>query len=310
MRIDLVLNRRARAFERRPELLARMADVARGRCALHATASPDELAAVACELAARGTDLVLLAGGDGSLMAGTTALVRAFGADLPPISPVPAGTAGTIARNWGIAGDPVECLARVLERPRRLVPRPSLRVREEGVAGVVERTGFIVGTGLVARFFGVYYERGAPGYQGSAKLVARIFLESFVGGPLAARVLDPLPCELHVDGERLDPEAWSLVCCATIKNLGIHMLLTYRGGDDPSRPHLVATPMTPRQLGPRAPWVLAGKSFGGPGHVDRLVGSFSIRFAESGPYVLDGELLSAHEVTVSAGPLLTIATPS
>jgi hypothetical protein len=331
LRIDLVINRRARAFQRRPELVGRMAEAARGRCRVHATDTAADLSDVVNDLRASGTDLVLLAGGDGSLMAGVTALVAAFGADVPPISPLPAGTAATIARNWGIAGDALGCLERVLERPRRMLPRPSLRVREldgasdDAVAigsavrsgGAVqigppsrERIGFIVGTGLVARFFTVYYERGAPGYEGSAKLVARIFLESFVGGPLAERVLEPLPCELLVEGERLPPPAWSLICCAVVRNLGIHMLVNHRAAEDPLRPHLVATPMTPRQLGPRAPWVLAGKPFGGPGHVDRLVRDFAVRFADRGPYVLDGELLSAHEVAVSAGPTIVVATPS
>jgi hypothetical protein len=107
----------------------------------------------------------------------------------------------------------------------------------------------------------------------------------------------------------MPPEAWSLVCCSVVKNLGIGMLVTYRGGDDALRPHLVATPMTPAQLGPRAPLVLAGRSLGGPHHVDELVEHFSLRFPDSGPFVLDGELLDARRVEVRAGPRLRVAMP-
>lgn len=312
LRIDLIINRRARMLDEQPALAGSLAALARGRARVHTTESPGELTEVARTLAACGTDLVLLAGGDGSLMAGVTALHEAFGDELPAISPIPAGTAGTIARNWGIAGAPAACLERVLERPRRRVLRPSLRVAERHAQQTVERIGFIIGTGLVARFFRVYYARGAPGYRGSAQLVARIFAESFVGGRLAREVLDPLPCELIVDGVRRAPDAWSLICCSVVRDLGIHMLVNYRAGEDARRPHLVATPMAPHQLGPRAPRVLRGLPIGGREHVDVLASEFTIAFpkGETGPYVLDGELYAAPSVDVSAGPLLVVATPT
>jgi diacylglycerol kinase family enzyme len=279
------------------------------RCDVHVTTSVAQMDELADELAERGSELVLLSGGDGTLMAGVTALDRAFGdRPLPSIAPLPGGTAGTVARNWGLGGDPVRCLERLLDGPRRLTDQPTLRVRTEG-DGLSERVGFIVGTGLVAKFFDVYYQRGAPGYAGSAAIVARVFLESFYGGPLARRVLDPLPCRLEVEGRELDPEAWSLICSAVVRNLGIHMMVTYRAAEDPERPHLVATPMRPGELGPRAHRVLAGWPIGGDHHVDRLVRSFAVNFDDTGPFVLDGELLTAHRVEVAPGPRLRVALP-
>jgi diacylglycerol kinase family enzyme len=309
-RIDLVVNRRAKRYAREPRLLDQVRDCARGRAEVHVTASLEELDHVTRALAARGTDLVLLAGGDGSLMAGATALADAFAPDPPPpLAPVPGGTAGTVARNWGLGGDPVRALARLLG-PRRIERRPSLHVEVDGGGVPLRRVGFIAGTGLVASFFALYYERGAPGYGGSALLVARIFAESFWGGPLARRVLEPLPCALEVDGERLAPEAWSLVCAAVVRDLGIHMLVTHRGGEDPARPHLVATPLCPRRLGPRAPRVLAGRPIGGAGSVDRLVERFVVRFAPRGAFVLDGEIIDAQAFSVCAGPELRVALPA
>ncbi len=312
MQIDVVINLRARMLRQRPTLIDELSALTRRRALVHVTQTPAELAEVARELARRGTDLVLLAGGDGSLMAGVSALHEAFQGELPTISPIPAGTAGTIARNWGIAGSPQRCLDRILSGTRRRVPHPSLRVVGHRASAAEARIGFIVGTGLVARFFRLYYDRGAPGYRGSAWLVARIFAESFVGGPLAREVLEPLPCELVVDGAAEPPRAWSLVCCSVVRDLGIHMLVNHRAGEDPRRPHLVATPMVPRELGPRAPRVLTGRPIGGPGHVDRLVERFAVRFPTGfeGPYVLDGELLSAHDIVVTAGPLVPLALPA
>ena len=313
MQIDLVVNPHARMVERDGSLLDRLRAVSEGRCDLHVTHSLGELTQLCQRVADRGSDLVLLCGGDGSLMAGVTALSDAFGDDsIPPIAPIPGGTAGTVARNWGFSGDPPRCLERLLSRPRRRIVRPSLRVEAWDGAGNLERRqlGFIVGTGLVAQFFDLYYERNAPGYLGAARIVARIFVESFYGGPVASRVLDPLPCTLQVEGAELEPRAWSLVCCAVVPNLGIHMLVTHRAAEDHERPHLVATPLPPRQLGPRALRVLTGRPIGGRDNVDQLVRKFAIRFPNRGPYVLDGELLETSRLEVTAGPRLTIMTPA
>ena len=103
MGIDLVLNPGARLYRRDPTLLDRMRRVAERHADVHVTRTIDDMDAVANHIAERGSDLVLLSGGDGTLMASVTALHRAFdGRELPPIAPVPGGTAGTVARNWGL----------------------------------------------------------------------------------------------------------------------------------------------------------------------------------------------------------------
>ena len=312
VRIDVIVNTNARLYRTRPSVVAAVRDACRDRAEVFVTATIADLERAVAAIAARGSDLVVLSGGDGSFMAGVTALARAFeGRELPRIALMAGGTVATVARNWGEVGDPVEFVRGLLRHPEALpaTTRPTLRVRERRGGEVVERVGFIFGTGLVARFFDVYYADGARGYGGAARIVARIFLESFVGGAYARRVLDPLPCLIEADGRTLAPPAWSLVCASVVPNLGIHMMVNYRAGEDPSRVHLVASPLSSRSLGPRAPLVLAGKRIGGPGHFDDLVSSFTVRFDPEGPYVLDGEVLRASDVTVSAGPVLRVVSP-
>ncbi|MGK3999836.1 diacylglycerol/lipid kinase family protein [Sorangium sp. So ce1024] len=324
MRIDVIVNTTARRYRARPALIDRMTAACAGAAELHPTASVAELAEVCDRIAQRGTDLVVLSGGDGSFMAGVTALARAFGErSLPPLALLPGGTVATVARNWGMVGDPAELLARLVRERRDLhggavlrgaVRRPTLRARATTRSGVEERIGFIFGTGLVASFFDVYYERGGDGIGAAARIVARVFVESFYGGACARRVLDPLPCTIEVEGRPLAPRAWSLICSSVVRDLGLHMRVTYRAGEDLDRPHLVASALPPRSLGPRAPLVLAGRRIGGKDHFDDLVRDFTVRFGASagtasrdeGPYILDGDPLRASEIRISAGPAIDV----
>lgn len=312
MRIDIVVNTTARRHLRSPSLLGEIERLAEGVAVVSPTVSVAELEAAARAIAERGSDLVVLSGGDGSFMAGVTALCRAFGEErLPRVALLPGGTVATVARNFGMRGELPVLLSRVLDARERLttVRRPTLRVEATRGGAVEERIGFIFGTGLVARFFEVYYAHGAPGYTGAAKIVARIFAESLYGGSFARRVLDPLPCTIEVEGRPLEPRAWSLICCAVVRDLGIHMLVNYRAGEDLRRPHLVASPLSSRELGPRAPLVLAGKRIGGKGHFDDSVQDFAVGFPSGeGPYVLDGDMLRAELVRVSAGPVIEVVS--
>lgn len=312
--MDVIVNITARRHAAEPDLLARMRRAADGRAAIHPTSSLAELERVATSLARDGASFVVVSGGDGTFMATTTALARAFGEErMPRLAFLPGGTVATVARAFGRRGDPADHLAAIVAREDRLEfeLRPSLSVVERSGDETTKRVGFIFGTGLVAKFFDVYYASGARGTSGSARIVARIFVESFFGGPLASRVLTPLPCTIEVDGRALAPRAFSLVCSSVVRDLGIGMKVTYRGAEDPRRPHLVASSLPPRDLGPRVFRVLAGVAIGGRDHFDDLVSSFRVRFpGEGGPYVLDGEVLRAREVEVSAGPLLRVARPS
>jgi len=309
MRIDVIANTNARAYRRDVSLLGAIRRVSSGRADVHATRHIDEVDGIARRIAEQGSDLVVLSGGDGSFMVGVTALSRAFGSrPWPKIALLPGGTVATVARNFGMKGSPVALLERLLARPHDFVTKQSatLRVRQTLGAETIERIGFIFGTGLVARFFDLYYAAGAGGYVGAARITARIFVDSFYGGPYAERVLTPMPCVIEVNDSQVLGDRWSLVCAAVVRDLGLGMKVNYRAGERLDRVHLVASRLPPGSLGPRAPLVLMGKPIGGSGHVDDLFESFAVRFEPEGPYVLDGDILRASEVHVSPGPTVEI----
>jgi diacylglycerol kinase (ATP) len=323
MRVHIVANLTARGLLRSPARLDALRASAAGRAQLFETSSVAELARVMRLVLDDGVDLCVLAGGDGTFMSGVSAMAAALDergdhADgrrrgWPRLGLLPMGTVGTIARNLGERGEPEDLLERWLAAPNDVhaIPRPTLALAAtQASGGVEEKVGFIVGTGLVARFFEVYEERGAGGIPLAGRIVARVFAESFSGGPLAKRILTPLPCELLVDGERQASSALSLLCASVVRDLGLGMKVCYRAGEEPDRVHLVASQLSPRHLGPRAPFVMAGRSIGGPGHVDRLVSSFEVIFpGEQGPYVLDGDMFRAKSFRVTAGPIIPVVGP-
>jgi diacylglycerol kinase (ATP) len=307
--LDLVLNTNARLFARRPELVGAIRALSAGRAGIWVTRDLDELDRAATKIAERSPRTkVVLCGGDGTLMAGVTALERAFGpAGLPELVLAPAGTVATVARNFGQKSGALATVRAALAGTLGpALARPTLRVSELGGA---TRIGFTFGTGLVARFFDRYYSSGAGGLLTAAQIVARVFAGSFVADAYARSVLDPLPCMLSVDGVECAPSAYSLIVSSVVRDVGLHLLVTHRGGEDPERPHLVAAPLSPRELGPQAPRVLLGRPLRGVGCFDALVESFSVRFADDGgPYVLDGDVFRAREVTVRAGPRIHVVT--
>ncbi len=314
MSVVVIANVRARGLLRRAERLAWLRSLSRGRAVVHETSSVAELAALAPAVAAADPDLVILAGGDGTFMSGVTALApQMIGRPWPRVALLPLGTVGTIARNLGDRRAPEvlleEWLAAPLDAPA--IPRATLAVEATIGAAVERRVGFIVGTGLVARFFEVYEAEGAGGVPHAGRIVARVFVESFAGGPVAKRVLTPIPCRLEVDGETQRLTGVSLLCAAVVRDLGLSMKVCYRAGEDPERIHLVASGLDPFRLGPRAPLVMLGRTIGGEGHVDRLARSFRVRFpAGGGPYVLDGDSFHADTFEVTPGPMVPIIGPS
>jgi diacylglycerol kinase family enzyme len=314
-RVDVIVNRRAKRLVDGGRCLAsiRAAEAAsNGRVGVHETRSLDDLDRAVASVRDRGTDLVVLAGGDGSYLAGTTALDRAFGSELPPLAFAPGGTVCTVARNWGVAGAASTYAGRLVEAALRgatvTTLRPTLRVRDERGG---DRVGFIFGAGLVARFFDAYYESPAPGIATAAALVGRIFVGTFTGGALARRVLEPGRLGLVVDGARQPADHWSLVAASVVQDLGLHMRLLYRAGDDPGAFHAVASVLPPRALAPQVGRVLAGRPLRGAGHVDALVRELVVELDAGGgasTFVLDGDRIEAGRVTVTPGPMVRYVT--
>jgi diacylglycerol kinase (ATP) len=308
--VDLVLNRNARNLaEGSPVRRALVTAASRHGARVHETRTLAELDALAWALAEGGTSAVVLAGGDGSAMAGVTALSRVFGGTLPPIALAPGGTVGIIASNLDAAAQgpaperALRLVRAVCEGTAKSRSTPTLRVRDDAGG---DRVAFIFGTGLVARFFDVYDAAPSQGLAVAASLATRAFLGSLVGTPFAKRLLTPVACSLEIDGVPRPSRAWSLVLASVVKDVGLGIRATYRAGESTERFHVVASTRSPRGLASQVPRVMTGRPMVGDDQVDALAGVLKVTFAERDSYVLDGDACRAREVTVESGPVVSV----
>jgi diacylglycerol kinase (ATP) len=306
--VDLVVNRNARRLGEASGVRRALLDGAAAVGArVHETRSLEELAEAARSIAARGTEAVVLAGGDGSAMAGATALSVAFEGKLPPIALAPGGTVGLLPGNLGVHGSARERAERVM----RAVSDPSTPTRETPTLRVRDDTGgdhvaFIFGAGLVAGFFDVYESGPSRGIGRAASLAARIAAGSLVGTALSRRVLSPVPAVLTVDGERRPARAYSLVLASVVRDVGLGVRATYRAGERTDRFHVVASALPVGRLASQIPRVMGGRAMAGEDHVDALAASLRLAFDAAGAYVLDGDSFRARVVTVEAGPVVRV----
>lgn len=321
VRVVVLANRRARGLSTSSASGSNaLLDVLRSRRAgvnVVETCSVTELEVAAKEIARAIPEAIVLAGGDGSHMAGASALVRAFASEglsvdaLPPIALVPGGTVNTVARNWGFRGAFLEggtaaytarLLDAVASQRATVTRRPTLRCEDDSAS----RIGFIVGAGLVSRFFETYNAQGAGGHGHAASLMLRVFAGCFTNGALAKHVLAPMPCVITVDSVRAPFVRTSLVCASVVRNLGLGIRLLYRAAEEEQRFHVVATPLRASKLGPQLPLVLAGRGLLGSDTIDKIATHVTLGFGDKSAYVLDGELLLTRSLRVTAGPVLRI----
>lgn len=308
--IHVVVNRNARRLRGDSRLRAEIVEAASlSGARVYETRDLSDLAHAAEAMAREGAAAVVLAGGDGTMMAGVTALRRAFGDTLPPVAMAAAGTVGVIARNLFAEGarDPVRVVGAVgrgaAHAAHTTTKTPTLRVRDDAGG---DRVAFIFGAGLVARFFDVYDAAPGQGIGAAAWLAGRAFAGSLVGTPFARRMLSPVGATLHVDGAPRAPRAWSLVLASVVRDVGLGVRATYRAGERLDRFHVVASTQPPRGLAMQVPRVLTGRAMGGAGAVDVLAERLQVTFDAPDGYVLDGDALGARDVTVEAGPVVKI----
>jgi diacylglycerol kinase (ATP) len=324
--ILLLINANARAFVKEPLLAHKLKDTLCSQAHVFITHHADELVAIAHFAKEHHCNYIVLCGGDGTYSAGLTAFYHVYNNASPAPAPLPIfafGPGGTVriaAKNIGVSmqsdvlSEVRSIVHRIITGDDTIVFHPTLSVQANNNNNR-KQIAFTFGTGLVASFFQVYdspvdakNKALDTGNTKAFKILAKVFLQSMYNGPFARQILDPLPCSITVDSQTIAWPASSLVLTSVLKNVGIGLQAAYRAGEDWQKIHAVISGLSPAQLGPRMFRVFAGQSIKkhkNEPHFDDLVHTMQVSFAQSqGPYVVDGDLLYANHICISAGPVV------
>lgn len=309
MRVGLITNPKSqrnkenaaaidRAIRDLPDLLvARLSDIAELPEALHRLA--DEL-----------VDVVAVDGGDGTLSATITVLLRARPFHvMPKLCVLPGGMTNLIARDVGPRGERAASLRRLVAAARAgftaadLVRRPALRL---SIGGRPAMFGFFFGGAVVHGATMLSREKfHTIGARQSAATAAGVF------GGLASALFDRgegslaagVPMSVRIDGRTLvDAGRHFLILATSLDRLMIGLWPFWNEGEGPIRFYDVAAP--PRRLWQAVPTFFTGRPFGWMRSGGYASGrARSIELEIDTPMMLDGEVIRTRgreRVTISA----------
>jgi len=268
----------------------------------------DGMMAAAHELMTREAELIVVNGGDGTVQAVLTGLLRNPAARVPLLAVLPGGTTNSTARNVGFGARPFSALQLLLAESARGVlagrveRRPVIRVDTGGAP----QYAMMFAAGAVYHGIAFFRQRvashGLRGQLGPA-LVTATFIGKVVAGG-GGRLVPPLHTTMRLDGHTVAAAPYLGVLASTMDEqlLGIRPYW----GTGPGRVRLTAVGYRPRRLWQAIIPVLRGT----PRPVLRPdLGYRSVNVAEAvlrfdSGFTLDGELFAAEpgevEVTLTA----------
>jgi diacylglycerol kinase family enzyme len=299
--IGILVNPHAGAVRRDPELPDRMRRTLGGNGEVCVAGSVEEVPALLERFRGAGVEVLGVVGGDGSNLYALTAATQVFGSALPPIAMLKGGSINTVGRAMGLRGGPEDLLERLVHARQNggvsTLDLPTMRVN-----GFV---GFVFGAGLVANFYDTFYQGKGKRLPDVIALVAKCFWAALSSNELSRRLFAPVPMEIRVDGEPIEPRQCTLVLASTIDNqLGFRV--TYRAREEPGRFHIVASENHHRKLARQFYRAFLGKPLTGPRHHDGLASEVVIQFDAPRRFMVDGDIFEAERVAISPGPVLPL----
>jgi diacylglycerol kinase family enzyme len=244
------------------------------------------------------TEIIVVNGGDGTVQAVLTALLRSpVPASLPLLAVLPGGTANTTARNVGYGRRPLRALQRLLDQAASgmLAGTVDQRavVRVDVPADAEPQYAMLFGAGAV--YHGVAFarreveSRGMRGQLGAAVAVGTAL--SYVATGKVGRLFPPLHAEIRIDGEAaLPPEPYFGILTSTMDRQVLG--LSPYWGVGPGRLRFTALGYAPRGIARAIVPALRGRPSVHlrPDLGYRSVNADEIHLTFDSGYTLDGEL--------------------
>ena len=310
MKLGVLINANAGRVRRHPETAERLRDVA-GNDAVFTTHSKEEIPDALQSLHGRGSDTLLVVGGDGTVSATLTSLFRVWPAEeLPAVALSAGGTVNTIAKSLGTAGTPERVASRLLDDQTRKLrrQRPLVQIRADGSEPIV---GMIFANGVGVRWLEMYYNDSSLGVKGASSVAARIAASILIRGTLASRMFAPFRAEIRVDGESFPTRDYTVMVAGGIREIGLGFQPFYTAGSDPERVHLAVTGAGALRVLRELPALRVGRQLPGSALRHFPVRRAMILSETPEPWSLDAEIFPpARELRLEASPPLDFVSVS
>lgn len=301
MRAALLVNPRAgRGRALLPELVRRFT----GLGPVVVTGSERDLVPQLRALRDRGTDMLAVCGGDGTVHAAVGAARRVWGSNhLPRFLLLHGGTMGLVHRELALpdALSSVDALA-AARRSGSQVPEIEVPMLE-----IDGRAAFNLGLGM---FVGIARQVGSrPDQRAVARFAAHLVASATVGGRLAQKALAPWDGAIVCDGE-----AWRAGSMLGAYISALDRLWHFRGFSSVHRPPghyraLMVENAPMKDILRELPWFTAGR----PVTLASVIAAKRVMLTapRSYEYVADGEIYraAAGDLLITPGPRLPVALP-
>ncbi len=294
-----------------------LVEAAQGRAhvQVHAVRNPIEVQLALEDLARQGTELLVICGGDGTVQAVVTALLRERPfVNTPALVVLAAGTTNMIAADAGLPGNPLANLLRVLSQnslaSMGCVTRSVLRMQ---IPGQEDRYGMFLGMAAISQGIQYYQEhlhnQGWQGLPGICLTLLRALLPALSGRreQLSTRL------EIAVNGEQRAVSQLSgnvLLALITTHERLLFDLRPFWGERTAGPLRCTLVQAQAKGMFWRLPFLALGQGKGkgwvaGTGKGYHCLHAHSLKLWLDGPLALDGELYSPRDrqepVSVSCG---------
>lgn len=271
-------------------------------------ATKDALALALADFAARGVELIVVDGGDGTVRDVLSAAPLAFGAAMPPIAVIPSGKTNALALDLGIPWDWSAGDAQAALTAGRLDTRQPVEITGEDS---VTLRGFLFGASAFTRATDLAQRTHDIGAFGGVavglSVLGAVLQTMFAGSGNAWRAGERVRIAGVADGTAREHDLY-LLLGSTLRRLPIGLKPLGQGGEGLN---ILAVEAPPRLLPLAVPAILAGREGGWlarAGYHHRHDAPHS-RLTLPGGFVLDGESYPGGSYDVRAGEPITFVTP-
>jgi len=271
-----------------------------------ATRSPDALDGALAAFAAKGLDLLVIDGGDGTVREVMTRAPSHFGDRLPRFAVLPSGKTNALALDLGAPMDWSLEQAIAAAEDGRFTQRAPLEITRQGAAAPFVR-GFILGAGAYVRATELAqraHHLGLFNNLAVALTLGGAALGALAGGPRSPWRRGSL---MRLAEPERGHEPVFLLFASTLKRLpmGLKPL-----GEPSAELRLLTVTAPPRQLARALPPILSGRFppwLEAAGYQRQVTSAFDLGLDDR--FVLDGETYSGGELRVARGAELGFVKP-